>query len=252
MEQDGSVYSGLIDSEEALLHHSYADELRLCEAMQTASPDAVDIAVSMFNTRNTGRLSAQPLTNLKYLFVSCVTLVTRFCIEGGLSPQLAYRISDLYIRALDGCETQAEVFALHPRMIREFWERMGALKGRRGLSRHVADAAEYIVRHLDGELTLERVSGAVGISPSRLSHLFSGELGEPFGRYVRRQRVEAACDLLRYTDHPASVIASLVGFSSQSHMICVFKAAMGETPEQYRRRLPRIYGSSRKKLSEKE
>lgn len=244
MRYDHLVYSALLDPEETQLHHGYGEEVRLCEAMQNASPDALEIAVSAFNTRNTGRLSAHPLTNLKYLFVSCATLVTRFCIEGGLPPPLAYRISDLYIRALDACETQEDVFALHPHMIQEFWERMREVKGRRGASRHVADAAEYILKHLDGELTLEQVSRAVGVSPSRLSHLFAAELGEPFGAYVRRQRVEAAKDLLRCTDYPACVVASLAGFSSQSHMISVFKSVAGETPAQYRKKQPRIYGTS--------
>lgn len=223
-------------------HHSYEDELRLCEALQTADPRAQEIAAALFSVEMSGQLSGDPMTNLKYLFVAFVTLVTRFCIEGGLSPRLAYRISDQYIRALDNCTAQEDVFALRPLVIREFLDRMALLQGMKNVSVHVKRASEYILKNLGEELTLERVSGAVQISPSHLSHLFGKELGISFNRYVRLRRVEAVKDLLRYTDCPAGDIAAQTGFSSQSHMIGVFREMVGVTPACYRRELPRIYG----------
>ena len=245
VKKENSIYSEFIDQEMMDKHHSYTDELRLCEAMQTANPAALELAGALFNTEHAGRLSEDPYTNMKYLFVSSVTLITRFCIEGGLTPQLAYLISDVHIRALDHCKTEADILALHPRMVSEFFERMAFLRGTKGTSRHIEEAIEYILKNLSTNLTLEEVSRKIRISPSHLSHLFAKELGVSFNRYVRMQRVEAAKDLLRYTDHPAGVIASLVGFSSQSHMISVFKSIVGETPANYRKKLPRIYGSGR-------
>ena len=242
MEKVKSIYSEFIDRVEINKHHSYSDELRLCEALQNAHPSAMEIARVLFDAEHAGLLSENPLTNLKYLFVSSVTLITRFCIEGGLSPQLAYMISDIHIRALDGCKTEADVYSLHPPMVKEFLERMTFLKGTKGTSRHVEAATGYILEHLNSDLTLSAVSREIKVSSSHLAHLFIKELQIPFARYVRLQRVEAAKDLLRYTDHSASVIASLVGFSSQSHMISTFKEIVGETPANYRRQLPRIYG----------
>lgn len=243
MEQRSSLYSDFIDRETSTLHHSYADELRLCEAVQNAHPSALEISRRLFTAEHSGLLSEDPLTNLKYLFVASVTLITRFCIEGGLPPPFAYRISDLHIRALDHCQSQEELLDLHQGMLREFLERMRFVKGSKGTSRHVEAASGYILEHLSADLSLAAVSREIRVSSSHLAHLFIKELNIPFARYVRRQRVEAAKDLLRYTDHPASLIASLVGFSSQSHMIHVFKETVGETPAAYRKKLPHIYGS---------
>lgn len=243
MENEKSIYAEFIDYENMDRHHSYADELRLCEAIQTANPSALELAASLFNAEHAGILSEHSLTNLKYLFVASVTLITRFCIEGGLSSQLAYMISDVHIRALDNCKTEADILALHSRMVSEFFERMAFLRGTKGTSRHIEAAVEYILKNLGTNLTLSVVSREIRISPSHLSHLFIKELGVSFNRYVRLQRTEAAKDLLRYTDHSASAIASLVGFSSQSHMISVFRSVVGKTPANYRKELPKIYGS---------
>ena len=35
-----------------------------------------------------------PLTNLKYHFVVTTAMLTRYCIDGGLEPEQAYRLSD--------------------------------------------------------------------------------------------------------------------------------------------------------------
>ncbi len=244
MEKAKSIYSEFIDREEIDKHHSYSDELRLCAAMQAAHPSALEIARTLFHAEHAGLLSEDPLTNLKYLFVANVTLITRFCIEGGLSPQLAYMISDIHIRALDGCKTEADILSLHPRMVKEFLERMTFLRGLKGTSRHVESAIGYILKNLSGDLTLSVVSRKISISPSHLSHLFIKELHVSFAHFVRLQRVEAAKDLLRYTDYPASAISSLVGFSSQSHMISTFRALVGKTPASYRKELPQLYGNN--------
>ena len=39
-----------------------------------------------------GVLSKNALTNLKYHFVITVALVTRYCIEGGMETEQAYRL----------------------------------------------------------------------------------------------------------------------------------------------------------------
>lgn len=52
--------------------------------------------------------------------------------------------------------------------------------------------------------------------------------------YIRKKRMEAACNMLRYSDIPYAEIAQILAFSSQSHFIQIFKADTGMTPHEYR------------------
>ena len=44
-----------------------------------------------------GTLSADPVRNMMYHFVTAVALISRFCVEGGLPHDVAYTLSDIYI-----------------------------------------------------------------------------------------------------------------------------------------------------------
>ena len=46
------------------------------------------------NLEGTGTLSKNSLTNIKYHFVVTTAMLTRYCIDGGLEPEQAYRLSD--------------------------------------------------------------------------------------------------------------------------------------------------------------
>ena len=71
---------------------------------------------------------------------------------------------------------------------------------------------------------------------TRLSKLFKQEMGITLSRYIRDQKINVACNMLRHLDESSLTIANYLGFSSQSHFIQVFKKSTGLTPEEYRRR----------------
>ena len=48
------------------------------------------------------------------------------------------------------------------------------------------------------------------------------------------EKAEEAKRMLRYTEKPISDISSDLGFSSQSHLIRVFRKLEGITPKEYR------------------
>lgn len=57
------------------------------------------------NLEGAGILSQNPLTNIKYHFVVTTAMITRYCIDGGLEAEQAYRLSDFYILKMDSCNT---------------------------------------------------------------------------------------------------------------------------------------------------
>jgi AraC-like DNA-binding protein len=67
-----------------------------------------------------------------------------------------------------------------------------------------------------------------------LARAFREHYGCSIGEYVRRLRIEAACEELSRANKPLSAIAAAAGFYDQAHFTNVFKAHVGVTPGQFR------------------
>ena len=183
-----------------------------------------------------GRLSDDPVTNLKYHFIVTASLITRFCAQGGMPTEEAFGLSDFYIRKMDKCKTGADVILLHDQMALDYTGRMLALKKLKASSRQVADAVDYVYTHILERITVEEMAGAINVSPAYLSRIFKQEIGVSVSDYVRSRKIDMAKNLLRYTDCPLADIANKLAFSSQSHFIQQFHALVGMTPKTYRDR----------------
>jgi AraC-like DNA-binding protein len=59
-----------------------------------------------------------------------------------------------------------------------------------------------------------------------------------YGEYIRKLRIEKAVELLGQPGHTLAEIAYLTGFSDQSHFTRIFKKHTGQSPAEYRKRLP--------------
>jgi len=99
----------------------------------------------------------------------------------------------------------------------------------------VSRAIDYLGVHFGGELTLDSVAKAIGISGRHLRHLFRAETGMTVMDYLARVRVAIAQDLLAHTDEKLAHIATRVGFFDGSHLTRVFREITGKAPSAYRR-----------------
>lgn len=77
-----------------------------------------------------------------------------------------------------------------------------------------------------------------GVHPMHLAATFRRHFGCSVGEYLRRQRVNAAGEMLRNPEMPLTRIAIETGFADQSHLTRTFKRLTGMTPGQYRTFLP--------------
>ena len=59
-----------------------------------------------------------------------IALMTRFCIDGGMPMEQAYRISDFYIQKIDEAGNLDQVEMLHNAACRDFTQRMGEVRKR--------------------------------------------------------------------------------------------------------------------------
>ena len=91
---------------------------------------------------------------------------------------------------------------------------------------------------LDSQLTLMRLSDAVGISTHHLSEVLNQQEGKNFYLFVNEYRINYFCQQLEQ-DHTLKLLdlAMDAGFSSKSTFNSVFKQIKGLTPSQYRQTL---------------
>ena len=129
------------DSEYAIHHRALSEEYSFFEAVKDGNIEAVSKNLkeeAFTNPEGMGILSKNPLTNLKYHFVVTVALVTRYCIDGGMETEQAYRLSDFYIIHMDACSTIQEISDLHHEMALDFTGKMCLLQKNAALSKPVA------------------------------------------------------------------------------------------------------------------
>lgn len=98
---------------------------------------------------------------------------------------------------------------------------------------HRIDA--YIVEK-KGDVALEELAQALYLSPKQVSRIIRKEYGCSFPALLNQRRLTTACMLLKYTDLPASQIATEVGYTYENYFFAQFKRAYGLTPLQYRQR----------------
>lgn len=82
--------------------------------------------------------------------------------------------------------------------------------------------------------TVEQLADAVGLSASRLAHLFRAEVGRSVQSYVVERRLTMAAQAIVQTDERISQIAYSVGFGDVSNFNHAFKQRFGMSPRQYR------------------
>jgi len=87
-------------------------------------------------------------------------------------------------------------------------------------------------------VALTQLSAKVGLSPSRLEHLFKMDLGVSIREYVLVHRLELAAQLLATTNLLVKEICYQVGFSNLSGFDHLFKKKFGVAPSDYRSGFP--------------
>ncbi|MEK3737209.1 MULTISPECIES: AraC family ligand binding domain-containing protein [Paenibacillus] len=93
---------------------------------------------------------------------------------------------------------------------------------------------DYIELHYAQNITLNQLSELSGLSKYHLLRLFTRQKGISPYRYLETIRINHAKKLLEQGILPIEV-ASLTGFSDQSHFTNFFKRLIGLTPKQYMR-----------------
>ncbi|MCI9557347.1 MAG: helix-turn-helix transcriptional regulator [Lawsonibacter sp.] len=228
----------LEENREPVSHREPGEEFLFYRAVAAGLIDAVQENCdrgAFENLEGTGRLSNDPVTNLRYHFVVATAMITRFCTEGGMPMEEAFTLSDEYIRRMDCCTNIPEIIYVHHQMAMDFVCRMRQLHRNVASSKQVARAIDYIYVHIMDRITVNELAAAISISPTHLSRIFKQETGISVSEYIRQRKIDMAKNLLRFSGYDYVEIAVMLSYSSQSHFIQHFRSQTGMTPKAYRK-----------------
>lgn len=222
-------------SENEIERVSYSAETKLLDAVRRG--DYRDIDVSRYFTleKTPNNLIEDPLVNLKYATVSAVTLFCRVAISEGVSSAAAFDLGDVLFYEIYHAGTQADVIDLFQRSAMLYAKAVRNEMHRKN-SYIVERAKNYVSRNIFRKITLQEIADSIGITPNYLSATFSKKEGMTLHNYIQREKMQTACNLLKYSSRPVSAIAQYMSFPSQSNFSQLFRKWIGMTPVQYRTR----------------
>ncbi|MFI7068143.1 GlxA family transcriptional regulator [Kribbella sp. NPDC050124] len=197
--------AGLLDGHRATTHWRFAGQLAARYKAVTVDPDPIFI-------RDGRVVTAAGVTS--------ALDVTLAFIEEDYGAELARQVARDLVTYLQrpGNQAQMSVYTSPPPP-----------------ENHVVrQAAEFVLAHLDGDLTNLRLAEATGVSVRHLTRLFLDHVGQTPGRYVHRARMEAAARLLATTALPMPDVAARCGMGTAETLRQAFVATYGLPPTRYR------------------
>ncbi|MFF8402279.1 helix-turn-helix domain-containing protein [Streptomyces sp. NPDC015684] len=99
----------------------------------------------------------------------------------------------------------------------------------------VGEVLVWMEEHLDQEVTVEQLAARAHMSPRTFARRFQQETGTTPYRWILRQRVLLAQELLEGSDETMDAIAWRTGFGTAAALRHQFVRAIGTTPNAYRR-----------------
>lgn len=222
------------------IHNTYQMEQEMLSYIVAGQTDALKSMFSRPPTGSVGRIAHDELRQRKNMFVCAATLASRSAIQGGVSHETAFAMSDTYIQKAELLSDYASLAKLNIAMLIDFASHVETLSSSGSYSKHVIAAIRYINRNINQKLSLEQIANVVGISRTHLCAIFKQETGKTLLSYFTERKITEAKRILSTTDTPLEAISEYLGYSSQSHFQKVFRKYVGTTPNLYRKSNARV------------
>ena len=182
--------------------------------------------------REEATLSAPDRYRLIALFGAALRALAR---RGLVDGEEAWAMMDLEDLNSAGTGPALEL-AIHARFSR-LAERVGRTPHWSPL---VARAIAFVRENYDKQMSLESTAYALGISPNRLSRLFSEETGQGFSDYLIEFRIEKAKELLLVPGASIKHVSISCGYPDPNYFSRLFKKVTGLTPTTFSSGAPEV------------
>lgn len=102
-----------------------------------------------------------------------------------------------------------------------------------GFDPRIEETLYLLAQRMQESVRIEELARSVGLSASRLSHLFKENTGESIVEALNRMRIKQASLLLAHTNRNAAEAAHDVGFLNYNHFTRQFRKYIGVTPSEF-------------------
>ncbi len=175
---------------------------------------------------------------LRYHKNNCLVLLTlcsRACISGGLSPDIGYDLNDYYAQKIEYCKSMTDANKLCAEMLEDYVSRVQEVKKTPSVSNLMRNSCEYIKSHLGEPISIEELAKRTGYTEYYFSHKFKKEIGCSVNDYILNEKIERAKLLLSGTTESIQSISDNLAFSNRSYFYTCFQKITGMSPTEYRK-----------------
>lgn len=163
-------------------------------------------------------------------------LLRRFEIRKNSRAFLGYdAVEPLWIDTLSRASEQSVDLAAESMLLYTFSRMSNPSTQHAKLLSRILDITEFSFS--DPSLSLASVADEVGYNPKYLSRLFKEKMGIGYAQYLRNLRIKHAITLFENGIDSVKNVAFLSGFSDALYFSSVFKAELGMSPAEYKRKI---------------
>lgn len=217
-----------------LPHNTYEFEQKLLYCVRNGLVEEVHKLGGLGNDSNIEVTSPDPLTHFKNLLMSQKTLVSRAAMEGGVDPETAYSLADIFTYKINNCKDYNDLGSVSYAINDTFCKLVKDVKYPKSDNLLVNKAINYINEHITENISAVSIANHLNISREYISSMFKKTIGQSIPEFITERKVAVAKKVLRFTDNPLIEIANYLSFSSQSYFQVQFKKITGMTPLEYR------------------
>jgi AraC family transcriptional regulator of arabinose operon len=101
------------------------------------------------------------------------------------------------------------------------------------LDTRIEQALQILTQSMKEGVRIDDLAKAVGLSASRLSHLFKQEMGESIVEHLNRMKLRQAALLMEHMGRTATEASLDVGFNNYNHFATLFRKGYGFSPRNF-------------------
>lgn len=221
-------------SGEYIIHNTLELERQLLASVEHGRTKEI---LALYNAPPSGKpgiMAGDALRQEQNLLICTITLVTRAAIRGGLDPETAFALSDIYIQKSEMQTDYVEVSRLLAQAVLDFTRRVSELDHGVKNSALVRRIRDYVLNHISETISTQQLALALKQNRTYLCRTFKEDAHMTINAYVTQIKMDEACRLLENTKKTLAEISEYLGFSSQSYFQNVFRRHTGMTPATYR------------------
>jgi two-component system, response regulator YesN len=216
---------------EILMNYSEKFESKLKNCIELANTEPIKDTVEEFGSKlkefEVGPHEAIKLLTDTYLKLQIEYSEFKKAVTEGLGSEFSY------LKHIEAYDTLDEVKKYTQELYTGIIKQIVDIRKRKD-KKLVEIVKEYIIKHYNEDITLNRIAEVVYVNSSYICDLFKTQTGENFVDYLTKIRIEKAKVLLRNVKIKTYEVGQMVGYEDATYFSKVFKKVVGVSPSEYR------------------